>query len=184
MRLYGSTYIWSNQAKFLGMPKYIFCGKQKFFFFWQWLLWFQLRSSKILKIIYPCSSFCSKVIVNMAWERLDLLFMAVAPVALDADPCSKHLTISAPHVTTTSCKPAIYEKKKIFRSQESFYTLGFKIYVYNKIKTQLSSPRKLVLTVLKSIFIQLAQTSQKILTDWVTRPWETCIQLSKWSSFV
>ena len=56
-------------------------------------------------------------------------------------------------------------KKKISELQESFYTLGFKIYVYNEIKRQLSSPRKLVLTVLKSIFIQLAQTSQKILTD-------------------
>ena len=78
--------------------------------------------------------------------------MAVAPVALDADPCSKHLTISAPDVTTTSCKPAIYEKK------------GLRFMYTTKLR-QLSSPCKLVLTVLKSIFIQLAQTSQKILTD-------------------
>ena len=53
-------------------------------------------------------------------------------------------------------------KKKTSKLQENFYPLGFKIYVYNKIKTQLSSPHKLVLTVLKSIFIKLAPTSQKI----------------------
>ena len=134
MRLYGNTYIWSNQAKFLGMPKHIFCGKQKIFFFWQWLLWFQLRSSKILKIIYPCSSFCSKVIVNMAWERLDLLFMAVAPVALDADPCSKHLTISAPHVTTTSCKPAIYEKKKSLGHKKASTLWGLRFMYTTKLR--------------------------------------------------
>ena len=153
-----------TRQNFWTCQKYIFCGKQKFSFFWQWLVWFQLRSSKILKIIYPCSSFCSKVIVNMAWERLDLLFMAVAPVALDADPCSKHLTISAPHVTTTSCKPAIYDKKKSLSYKKASTLWGLR-FMYTMKLRQLSSPCKLVLTALKSIFIQLAQTSQKILTD-------------------
>lgn len=64
---------------------------------------------------YPFSSFCSSVMVNIAWERLDLLFMAVAPVALEAEPCSKQRTMSNPDVTATSCKPAIW--KTIFDVQ-------------------------------------------------------------------
>lgn len=41
--------------------------------------------------------------------------MAVAPVALEAEPCSKQRTMSTPDVTATSCKPAIC--KIIFGAQ-------------------------------------------------------------------
>ena len=78
----------------------------------QSLLWMREKLEEvpqnIFEIIhYPCSSFCSSVIVKIACDLLDRLFIAVAPVALDADPCSRHLIMSSPHFTITSCKPAI-----------------------------------------------------------------------------
>jgi hypothetical protein len=49
--------------------------------------------------------------VNIAWDRDDLVFMAVAPVARDAEPCSRHAAMSAVEFTLISFKPLIYQSK-------------------------------------------------------------------------
>ena len=55
----------------------------------------------------PVFSFCSITIVNIACDRDDLVFMAVAPVARDAEPCSRQAAISSTELTLTSFKPFI-----------------------------------------------------------------------------
>lgn len=54
------------------------------------------------------------IIEKIAWERLEVLFIAVAPVALDADPLHSAFTISSPDTTGSSNRPAICDIEKIF----------------------------------------------------------------------
>lgn len=45
--------------------------------------------------------------VKMACDLLEVLFIAVAPVALDAEPLQRNCTISSPDVTGNSERPEI-----------------------------------------------------------------------------
>ena len=45
--------------------------------------------------------------VKMAWDLLDVEFIAVAPVALEADPCSKQWIRSCAQLTVSCCSPSI-----------------------------------------------------------------------------
>ena len=46
----------------------------------------------------------------MAWERDDWVFIAVAPVALADDPCSRHNAMSFTDPILTSSNPVIFKK--------------------------------------------------------------------------
>ena len=50
--------------------------------------------------------------VKMAWDVLDVEFIAVAPVALEADPCSKQWIRFSAQVTVSSCRPSIETQRK------------------------------------------------------------------------
>lgn len=52
---------------------------------------------------------CSMWIVKTACDRLDVIFIAVEPVVLPAEPFSSKAIISSPRDTVTSDNPTIYK---------------------------------------------------------------------------
>ena len=50
--------------------------------------------------------------VKIALDLLDVVFFAVAQVALEGDPCSKQWIRSCAQVMVSSCRPSIDTKKR------------------------------------------------------------------------
>ena len=50
--------------------------------------------------------------MKMAWDLLDVVFIAETPVALEGDSCSKQWIRSCAQVMVSSCRPSIQTKKR------------------------------------------------------------------------
>ena len=50
--------------------------------------------------------------VKMAWDLLDVKFIAETPVPLEGDPCSKQWIRSCAQVTVNSCRPSIETQRE------------------------------------------------------------------------